>query len=182
MSRPRVPCGVPGHRGRVAAPAVARPDAAAVTCRRAADPFAPGRGIRGGRALAPAAWAAAVRGVSAASTSTTPPARRMPAVGRALQLYAGLVKQMPMEAYRGYDRLPQPRLLAKPDPLRGGPEFVGLSIEDYLLSGNAVARVTVRDVEGWPPPCNGYRPNGFTLRGHRVNRCRRITTSTTVAV
>ena len=77
-------------------------------------------------------------------------ARRVPAVGRALQLYAGLVKQMPMEAYRGYERLPQPRLLAKPDLLRGGPEFVGLSIEDYLLSGNALARVTVRGADGWP--------------------------------
>ena len=77
-------------------------------------------------------------------------ARRIPAVGRALQLYSGMAKQMPLEAYRGYNRLPQPRLLAKPDPLRGGPEFVGLSVEDYLLSGNALARVTVRNVEGWP--------------------------------
>ena len=77
-------------------------------------------------------------------------ARRIPAVGRALQLYAGMVKQMPLEAYRGYDRLPQPRLLNKPDPMRGGPEFVGLSVEDYLLSGNTVALVTSRNAEGWP--------------------------------
>jgi HK97 family phage portal protein len=77
-------------------------------------------------------------------------ARRIPAVGRALQLFAGLVKQMPMESYRGYQRLPQPRLLSKPDPLRGGPEFVGLSVEDYLLSGNALALVTARGVDGWP--------------------------------
>ena len=80
-------------------------------------------------------------------------ARRIPAVGRALQLYAGLVKQMPMEAYRGFQRLPQPRLLSKPDPLRGGPEFVGLSIEDYLLSGNAIALVTARGADGWPLAC-----------------------------
>ena len=77
-------------------------------------------------------------------------ARRIPALGRALQLYAGLCKQMPMEAYRGYTRLPQPRLLSKPDPLRGGPEFVGLSVEDYLLSGNALALVTARGADGWP--------------------------------
>ena len=80
-------------------------------------------------------------------------ARRIPALGRALQLYAGLVKQMPMEAYRGYMRLPQPRLLAKPDLLRGGPEFVGLSVEDYLLSGNTVALVTARGADGWPLAC-----------------------------
>ena len=77
-------------------------------------------------------------------------ARRVPAVARALQLYSGLVKQMPLEAYRGFARLPQPRLLAQPDLLRGGPEFVGLSIEDYLLSGNALARVTARGHDGWP--------------------------------
>ena len=91
---------------------------------------------------------------SPARTCTTrQSARRIPAVGRALQLYAGLVKQMPMEAYRGFTRLPQPRLLTKPDPLRGGPEFVGLCIEDYLLSGNAVALVTARGVDGWPLAC-----------------------------
>ena len=48
----------------------------------------------------------------------TTSARHIPAVGRAVQLYAGLVKQMPIDAYRGYQRLPQPRLsgqsLARP--------------------------------------------------------------------
>ena len=77
-------------------------------------------------------------------------ARRIPGVSRAIQLYAGMCKQMPLEAYRGYTRLPQPRLLAKPDLMRGGPEFVGLNVEDYLLSGNAICRVTVRNAEGWP--------------------------------
>jgi len=77
-------------------------------------------------------------------------ARRIPAVGRALQLYSGLVKQMPMDAYRGYQRLPQPRLLARPDPFRAGSWFVHVNVEDYLLSGNAISRVTVRGADGWP--------------------------------
>jgi HK97 family phage portal protein len=77
-------------------------------------------------------------------------ARRVPAVGRALQLYSGMVKQMPIEAYRGYTRIPQPRLLGQPDLMRGGPEFVGLSVEDYLLSGNTVSLVTSRGHDGWP--------------------------------
>ncbi len=77
-------------------------------------------------------------------------ARRIPGVSRALQLYAGLVKQMPMDAYRGYQRLPQPRLLARPDPLRAGSWFVQLGVEDYLLNGNAVSLITSRGADGWP--------------------------------
>ena len=77
-------------------------------------------------------------------------ARRVPAVARCLQLYSGLVRQMPMDAYRGYQRLPQPRLLAAPDPNRGGPWFVGISVEDYLMSGNAVSIITSRGADGWP--------------------------------
>jgi HK97 family phage portal protein len=77
-------------------------------------------------------------------------ARRVPAVGRSIQLYGGLVKQMPMDAYRGLSRLPQPRLLAAPDPDRGGPWYVQVSVEDYLLQGNAISLVTARGADGWP--------------------------------
>ncbi len=78
-------------------------------------------------------------------------ARHIPAVGRALQLYAGLVKQMPVDAYRGYQRLaPQPRLCARPDPERAGSWFVHVNVEDYLLSGNAISLVTARGADGWP--------------------------------
>lgn len=77
-------------------------------------------------------------------------ARRVPSVGRALQLYSGLVKQMPMDAYRGYQRLAQPRLLGRPDPNRAGSWYVHVNVEDYLLSGNALSLVTVRGVDGWP--------------------------------
>ena len=77
-------------------------------------------------------------------------ARRVPAVGRAIQLYAGMAKQMPMDVYRGFDKLPTPRLLERPDPDRGGPWFVQVSVEDYLLNGNAVSYVTTRGADGWP--------------------------------
>ena len=95
--------------------------------------------------------------VTGFATSTGPyvydsaTARQIPAVGRALQLYAGLVKQMEIDAYRGFQRiLPTPRICNRPDPTRAGSWFVGLSIEDYLLSGNALSYVTSRGVDGWP--------------------------------
>lgn len=77
-------------------------------------------------------------------------ARRIPAVARAIQLYGGMVKQMPMNAYRSGDPLPRPSLLVAPDPTRGGPWFVQVSVEDYLLNGNAIAQITARGADGWP--------------------------------
>ena len=77
-------------------------------------------------------------------------AKRIPAVGRSLQLIGGMVKQMPMDAYRGYQQLTTPRLLTRPDPNRGGGWFVQVSVEDYLLNGNAIALVTARGADGWP--------------------------------
>ena len=80
--------------------------------------------------------------------STT--ARRIPAVGRALQVYSGLMKQMPMDAYRSVQPLPRPRLLSRPDPERARSWFVHVSVEDYLLNGNAIQYVTARGADGWP--------------------------------
>ena len=77
-------------------------------------------------------------------------ARRIPSVARCLGLYGGLVKQMKMRAYRSGQALPQPPLLDAPDPTRGGPWFVQCSVEDYLLSGNAISYVTSRGADGWP--------------------------------
>jgi HK97 family phage portal protein len=77
-------------------------------------------------------------------------ARRVPAVGRAVQLYGGMAKQMPIDAYRGFQRLPAPRLCQRPDPDRAGSWFVQVSLEDYLLSGNAISYVTSRGFDGWP--------------------------------
>jgi phage portal protein BeeE len=80
----------------------------------------------------------------------TTSARRVPAVARAIQLYAGMCKQMAMDAYRGAMPLPRPRLLARPDPDNARSWFVGVSIEDYLLNGNAICLITERGADGWP--------------------------------
>jgi HK97 family phage portal protein len=77
-------------------------------------------------------------------------ARQIPSVARCLQLYSGLVRQMEMDAFRGDLKLPRPRLLDRPDPVNAGSWFVGVQIEDYLLSGNAVSLITSRGVDGWP--------------------------------
>jgi HK97 family phage portal protein len=77
-------------------------------------------------------------------------ARKLPSVARALQVYTGMSKQMPMDAYRGIQPLPRPRLLEQPDPTRGRGWFVQVQIEDYLLHGNALALITARDPAGWP--------------------------------
>ena len=79
-------------------------------------------------------------------------ARRIPAVQRAIQLYGGMIKQMPMDAYRGGTPLDRPALLDSPDPSPTWPRsrFVMASVEDYVLSGNAVSYVTARGADGWP--------------------------------
>jgi|SRR5215471_7908329 len=109
---------------------------------------APGR-PRGGSLIPPPGVSAF--GVPGPYVYDATTARRVPAVGRALQLYAGLVKQCPIDAIRGYQRIsPQPRICARPDPNRAGSWFVQLAVEDYLLSGNAVSYVTSRGFDGWP--------------------------------
>jgi HK97 family phage portal protein len=79
-------------------------------------------------------------------------ARHVPAVARAIQLYGGMAKQMPMDAYRGGAPLPRPALLDSPSPDPSYPRswFVQCSVEDYLLSGNAISVVTARGADGWP--------------------------------
>lgn len=79
-------------------------------------------------------------------------ARRVPAVARAIQLYAGLCKQLPLDAVRTNGDVvePTPRLLTQPDPYRGESWFVQVNVEDYLLLGNAISYVTSRGFDGWP--------------------------------
>ena len=79
-----------------------------------------------------------------------PSALRLPAVARAQALYTGLIKQCPIDAYRGVTPLPRPRLLDRPDPESGRSWFVQVQVEDYLLHGNALQLVTRRNAEGWP--------------------------------
>ena len=75
---------------------------------------------------------------------------RVPSVSRATSLYSGLIRQCSMDAYRGADPLPRPRLLDRPDPTDSRAHFVGLQVEDYLWHGNALSVITGRNAEGWP--------------------------------
>ena len=77
-------------------------------------------------------------------------ALRIPSVSRATALYSGLIRQCAMDAYRGTEPLPRPRLLDRPDPTRSRAWYVGVNVEDYLWHGNALGLVTARSVDGWP--------------------------------
>lgn len=61
-----------------------------------------------------------------------------------------MCKQMSMHAYRAGQPLPVPRLLKRPDPNNAASWFVQVSVEDYLLNGNALSVVTARGADGWP--------------------------------
>jgi HK97 family phage portal protein len=79
-------------------------------------------------------------------------ARHIPAVGRAIQLFGGMVKQMPMDAYRAGQPLPRPALLDSPDPrlVWNRSRYLQCSVEDYTLSGNTVSYITKRGADGYP--------------------------------
>lgn len=80
-------------------------------------------------------------------------AMALPSVGRAVNLIAGQVRQMPIDDYRGVTPLPRPRLLEAPDPSQARSWYVGEHVKDYLLHGNAVSYVSAYDAEGWPAAC-----------------------------
>lgn len=77
-------------------------------------------------------------------------ARSLPGVGRALQLYGGLISQCALDKYRGDEPIkPRPRLLQLPDVhLKARSTFARVHVEDYLLHGNALHMVTMRYVSG----------------------------------
>jgi len=79
-----------------------------------------------------------------------PAAMRIPAIARGMQLYSGLIKQCPIDAYRGPDPLARPPFLERPDPDEPRSTFVQVQVEDYLTHGNALHLVTQRNAEGWP--------------------------------
>ncbi len=73
-------------------------------------------------------------------------ARSLPGVGRALQLYGGLISQCALDQYQGDELIkPRPSLLQLPDVnLRSRSLFVRVHVEDYLLHGNALHLITAR--------------------------------------
>lgn len=77
----------------------------------------------------------------------------LPAVTRAVGLLSGLIRQMPMDVWRGSEQLPRPALVDRPDPTPGSVRswWVGQHVEDLLMHGNAVHVITSRDeITGLP--------------------------------
>lgn len=73
-------------------------------------------------------------------------ARSIPAVGRAMGLYGGLISQCDLDRYAGDEKLDRTPLLELPDPtLKARSIFVRVHVEDYLVNGNALHLITARD-------------------------------------
>lgn len=73
-------------------------------------------------------------------------AQQLPAVGRAMGLYGGLISQCDLDLYNGPTVVdPRPPLLENPDSVIGSrPAFVRAHVEDYLVHGNALHLVSSR--------------------------------------
>ena len=93
-------------------------------------------------------------------------ALRIPSVSRATNLYSGLIKQCAIDAFRGIEPLPRPRLLDAPDPDEARSWWVGVQVEDYLTHGNAIHLVTARNVEGWPTAVAWVPASWVTILWH----------------
>jgi phage portal protein BeeE len=76
----------------------------------------------------------------------------LPAVGRAMALYGGLIAQCALDQYNGTTPTTRPRLLSIPDANLGTRSaFVRVHVEDYLKHGNALHLITARDKNTkWP--------------------------------
>lgn len=80
-------------------------------------------------------------------------AQQLPAVGRAMALYGGLIAQCTLDEYQG--NIPtstRSPLLEVPDPnLKSRASFVRVHVEDYLVHGNALHLVTSRRKDNGRP-------------------------------
>lgn len=79
-------------------------------------------------------------------------AQQLPAVGRAMALYGGLISQCSLDEYTGnIPAATRQSLLKIPDPnLQSRAAFVRVHVEDYLVHGNAIHLVTGRFPKGHP--------------------------------
>lgn len=77
-------------------------------------------------------------------------AQQLPAVGRAMALYGGLISQCALDQYNGPTPVsPRPSILQTPDPLlRSLALFTRVHVEDYLVHGNALHLITSRKPDG----------------------------------
>lgn len=80
----------------------------------------------------------------------TTTAQQLPAVGRAMALYGGLISQCDLDQYNGPTPItPRPSILQTPDPLlRSLALFTRVHVEDYLNHGNALHLITSRKPNG----------------------------------
>jgi hypothetical protein len=112
-------------------------------------------------------------------------AQQLPAVGRALALYGGLISQCDLDLYDGPTPVtPRPDVLQLPDPILGSlASFVRVHVEDYLVHGNALHLISSRDKFGtarsttWFPAAewsvDASRGRGFPdyyLNGQKITR------------
>lgn len=80
----------------------------------------------------------------------TATAQNIPAVGRAMALYGGLISQCDLDQYDGPSPVsPRPDVLNNPDTVLDSlPLFVRVHVEDYLVHGNALHLINSRDKFG----------------------------------
>ncbi len=97
-------------------------------------------------------------------------ARRIPGVGRSLDLIGGLASQMELDAFAGITPLPRPRLLDDPDLDYVRSLFVRLHVDDYLLQGNAAHLVTARGADGYPASVRWYPAHAWHVYEDRGRR------------
>lgn len=97
----------------------------------------------------------------------TQTARRIPGVGRALDLICGLMSQMPLDQYAGIMPMDRPRLLEQPDLDLDLATFTAVQVEDWLLQGNAAHLVTARfrggPFMGWPAAVKWYPAHAWNV-------------------
>ena len=111
-------------------------------------------------------------------------AQQIPAVGRALELYGGLIMQCDLDQYDGVTPVsPRVPVLDLPDPTMSAARFKRVHVEDYIVHGNALHLISRRDQNGdaraltWFPAdqwsIDASRGRGFAdyyLNGKKIAR------------
>lgn len=95
-------------------------------------------------------WSEIVWPAMDALPMTTSRALSVPAIARCVQVIESAIRVCPLDAVRGDQVKPRPRVLSRPDPTRGLAWWLGVNVRDYLLEGNALQLVTSRDAYGYP--------------------------------
>lgn len=92
-------------------------------------------------------------------------AQAIPGMARALQLYSGLIGQMPLDAVKdGVPTRPRPTVLDRPDPNLSSFNFIGSSVKDWWVHGNALSLITARDETGRPAAVRYFPPWAWSVR------------------